>query len=379
MFSLFVAIATAAPHQQSYGKDHAVSASPPEYSCQPGYFLDGKACVQEFTESVVKSCPIGFVNSGTEKEVKCSQTAEKIANCPFGSVAVGNVCSVTDTVPAIPFCPPGYTESGKGCKQVVDLPVVQKCDVGKMVGKECLLEDRVPLMDESYCPPGYNQTANGCQKTTTYDCTEPAQSKIAGVGSQGQHYSTQHSGNTGRYYATNKKLRMLKPKKSKKHTSEIVDYGKAVLPPPVMTVVSKQCERVEFSAAVTTSFCPPGYDESGNGCVKLIKSEPRTVCSNGASSKDCRIEKFAALQRECPKGYNLEGMTCSASRTVDMEYDCPTGFYASGKGCERTAKTIANCPPSLVMNNNQCIGKRFSEPIVTQRMTCIGKGCENNR
>lgn len=336
--------------------------------------LDGKKCFQEYDEAVVRNCPIGYVNVGTGKDIRCSMKADKVASCPSGSVAVGKNCVVTETVPAIPFCPPGFNQSGKGCVQVVDLPVVQKCDVGKLMGKQCLLEDRADLIVETYCPTGYVQTAKGCQRTSTYDCTRPQQSKKgvgAGVGSQfGRTYGHNYGGG---YYRSHKHLRMLG---EKKHGEDIMfNYGKDVLPPPVVEVVSKQCERIEFARPESRSFCPPGYSQNGKACLKLITSEPRSVCSNGGSAKDCTAEKFAPLQHQCPTGYSLNGMKCSANRDVPMNYSCPMGFSDIGKNCEQTAQTIVSCPNGLIMRGDVCVGKRFAEPMVTQQVTCVGKGC----
>lgn len=379
MFSLIITLSKAIPHQQSYGKEHPRVAGPPSYTCNQGFILDGKKCFQEFFEPVVKQCPVGFQNAGTDKELNCVQIAERVGDCPPGSVAAGKNCMITEAVPAIPFCPAGYSESGKGCTQLVQLPIVQKCDVGKLVGKQCMLEDRAELNVEVYCPAGYVQVAKGCQKTVMYDCTRPRQSK-KGVGASvggvvGRPYRTEHYGHNygGGYYASgHKHLRLLG---KKKHDDVIFDFGKDVLPPPVVEIVSKQCERIEYAKPESRSFCPPGYNQNGKGCVKLIVSEPRSVCSNGASAKSCTSEKFAPLQHQCPKGYGINGKKCTASKNIPMIYRCPPGFFESGKGCQKAVPATVSCPPGTSMRGSQCVGKRFSEPIVTQQISCVGKGC----
>lgn len=382
MLPILFTLTTAAP-QANYGKEQPRTVGPASYACPEGFALDGKKCFQEYYEPVVKSCPAGFVNAGG-KDMNCVQEADKVGACPPGSINSGKQCSVTESVPAIPFCPPGYYQNGKGCTQTVQLPVVQKCDVGKLIGKQCLLEDRAQILSETYCPAGYIQTSKGCQKTVTYDCTRPRQSKNGGYGTavgavHGKPYETTHYGNTygGGYYSNHKKhLRMLGEKKHDTH--EIIDYGKDLLPPPSIEVISKQCERIEYAKPETRAFCPPGYDQSGKGCVRLITSEPRSVCSNGGSAKECSTEKFAALQHQCPNGYSMNGKNCSTTKAVPLNFACPIGFVETGKACQKTAATLANCPPGLLMRGNQCVGKRFAEPIVTQQVTCIGKGCNES-
>jgi len=380
-----LALANAAPHQQAYsGKNHPVSAGPAQYSCPTQFVLDGKKCFQEFAEPITQSCPIGFMNAGSAKEIRCVQKTEKVGQCPAGSVMMGKKCVVTESVPAIPFCPPGFNKSGKGCSQVVQLPIVQKCDVGRLMGKQCMLEDRAELIVETYCPAAYVQTARGCQKTVTYDCTRPRQTKKGGVGSSvgavtGRPYANRHYGNNygGGYYANHKQLRMLG---AKKHDDDIMfNYGKDTLPPPVIEVISKQCERIEYVKPEVRSFCPPSYSQNGKACSKLITSAPRDVCSNGGSSKDCSTEKLAPLQHQCPKGFSMNGLRCSVNKNVEQTYACPMGFNDSGKGCEQTASSLRNCAPGLIMRGNECIGKRFSEPIVTQQITCVGKGCNEGK
>jgi len=335
--------------------------------------LDGKKCFQEYDEPVVRNCPIGYMNVGSQGAVRCAMKAEKVSSCPSGSVSIGKSCQVTESVPAIPFCAPGFNMVGKGCVQVVDLPIVQRCDVCKLMGKQCLLEDRSQLIVETYCPTGYVETSKGCQRTSTYDCTRPQQSK-KGVGSNvGQRFGRQSGHNYGGGYYRSHKLRMLGEKK--KHNDNIVNYGKDVLPPPVIEVVSKQCERIEFARPESKSFCAPGYSQNGKACVKLIRSEPREVCSNGGSVNNCTAEKFAPLQHQCATGYSLNGMKCSANKDVPMNYACPMGFSDIGSNCEQTAETIVSCPNGLIMRSESCIGKRFAEPIVTQQVTCVGKGC----
>lgn len=383
MLSLILTVASAIPHERTYGKDQAPIAGPASYSCQNGYFLDGKRCIQEFNEAVSYACPIGFHNAGTNKEFNCVQETEKIPDCPKGSMNAGKNCIMTEAVPAIPFCPPGYDQSGKGCKQLIQLPLVQKCDIGKLIGKQCLLEDRAALIVEHYCPAGYVEVAKGCQKTTLYDCTRPNQSK-KGVGAaiggvHGRSYRSTHYGNNydGGYYRGARHLRRLGHKDDKKHDDyDIIQFsGKDYIPPPAIEVVSKQCERIEYARPEARSFCPPDYNQSGKGCVKLITSQPRQVCSNGSSSKNCTTEKYAPIQNQCPKGYSANGKKCTASRNVPVNYVCPTGFYDSGKNCVKATNALVSCAPGLTLRGKQCIGKRFAEPIVTQQITCVGKGC----
>lgn len=318
MISFIASLASAIPH--SKGGIAAPQRSQPIYKCAHGYQLQGKKCIRDISEAANLFCPPGFMQQGSGKSLSCTKSAARVSRCPAGALAEGKNCYIDEFASMIANCPQGYQDMGKQCVRQIQLPMVPRCEIGQLIGNECIQIDSTALIKESFCPAGYFESSKGCEKSITYDCSPPGK-KGGAMG--------------------NPKLRFLG---HKDHGSYASNFGKKGAPAPKIAVVQQMCKRSEFAPRVKSARCPAGYMQAGKGCSKKIIAQPIMVCSKGGLDQAmCYTEEIVAPIRSCPNGYLNRGAKCARRQNIPMESFCPAGMIDSGKGCSMSVPAQMRC------------------------------------
>jgi len=287
------------PKKANYeGKGCAVvETSSPSAVCDKGYVLSGKVCVRKVIITAQ------YENASKKDEIasfKCKEKVDENGNCymeekakpapvcPKGADLKGKKCVSVEVVPPEYGCPKKFEASGKGeCIQIIESK--PSCPKGyKAAEGQCW--KTVAESPAFACPPGATEDKGKCTKVGTV----PAAAVC--------------------------------PKKASMDKS-----GRCIIPGK---------EGTPGNIVAPKQFCPKGYHQMTDGCVKDVSSKGDYVCDKGyvLKKKKCVAEHSIAPVMMCPKGFiSVKGGKCTKTSYDPPSFVCPEGAVGKGKKCYQEA------------------------------------------
>ena len=129
------------------------------------------------------------------------------------------------------------------------------------------------------------------------------------------------------------------------------------------------------ATASTTTYCPAGYERSGNKCVRDANAYYTAKCPDGYTLSDgvCYGKQVTTQSTDptCPSGYTRSGSTCYKQGTsqVTMTPSCPSGYSLNGNYCYKSGTSTVTmtpvCPSGYTLNGNYCTKTVTSGGTVT--------------
>ena len=141
------------------------------------------------------------------------------------------------------------------------------------------------------------------------------------------------------------------------------------------TVVVDYKTETTSAIASTSTYCPAGYERSGDKCVRNATGYYNAKCPTGyaLSNGVCYGTQSSTVSTDpvCPTGYTRSGAKCYKQTTgqVTMTPTCPTGYTLNGDYCYKTGTTQVTmtpaCPSGYTLNGNYCYKTVTSGGTVT--------------
>jgi hypothetical protein len=357
----------------------------------------------------VIDCPAGTVLSG-ESCVSTSQTnADTTLVCTAGLLQ-GDQCVITNATPASPnySCPAGSTlVADAQClteqNTYIDASITYVCPAGSSLsGSSCLATVTIPATPAYACNSDETLQASGCVKvvsnaaTTSYSC--PAGTTLSGsscVTATTSPGTPTYSCQAGYVLINTDCIRTTST------TPTVVYNCPAEL--PKLPGTTNSCgllfgdQRLEVGDWFQNGGCPSTLDGRSflgstlAGCIYATTSATSTCTAPATLVNDACVTTTTVASTisgyTCPAGQTVSGSSCisTSSAPATPSYSCPAGQTLSGTTCitetTRPADVSYTCPEGGTLNGASCTSQSSTPATSTYScpsgQTLVGTQCES--
>lgn len=325
----------------------------------------------------VIDCPAGTVLSGESCVSTTQSQADAKFTCTVGSLQ-GDQCLVTTSTPASTnySCPAGSTLTADGkClteqNTYVDASVTYACPAGSTLsGTNCNTTVTVPATPAYACGPGETLQATGCVKiisnpaTPVRSCPSPyilSSNGVDCVATTVTQASTTQTcpASIGLLPNTTYCGITYADPRTSSGCPAVLDGM------PLMTSIGWACV---YAWAVQAYVCPATATLVGDKCSTTTTTASNITgyaCANGPTNGTTCITETtrpADVSYSCPAGGTLNGATCTSqsSSAATPSYSCPSGQTLIGTQCRSTTGTLSpatlsySCPAGQTLDGTQC-------------------------